>query len=147
MHKMADNCPRCGAPCQILPPEVRMIMTKVKGVPQFTRQELVNDLKAIGTPVTKKTHNNLLKVIVTYSPNIWYHLRNDYISILGLFHVRLIQPKHSNCALVSPCFNPWRQDFWPVLLPLFSYHLWTPPALKWWLNLNILHMKVKSGHT
>ncbi|KAJ8342658.1 hypothetical protein SKAU_G00325860 [Synaphobranchus kaupii] len=54
-HKMTINRPRSGAPRKILPRGVSMIMRKVRDQPRTTREELVNDLKAAGTTVTKKT--------------------------------------------------------------------------------------------
>uniref|UniRef100_A0A672SLD4 Methenyltetrahydrofolate synthase domain-containing protein n=1 Tax=Sinocyclocheilus grahami TaxID=75366 RepID=A0A672SLD4_SINGR len=40
--------------------EVRMIMRKVRDQPRTTREELVNDLKAVGTTVTKQNIGNIL---------------------------------------------------------------------------------------
>ncbi|KAJ8361138.1 hypothetical protein SKAU_G00176630 [Synaphobranchus kaupii] len=54
-HKMTINRPLSGAPRKISPRGVSMIMRKVRDQPRTTREELVNDLKAAGTTVTKKT--------------------------------------------------------------------------------------------
>ncbi len=60
-HKMTVNLPRTGAPCNISPRGVSMIMRTVKNQPRTTREDLVNDLKAAGTIVTKKTNGNTLR--------------------------------------------------------------------------------------
>ncbi len=54
------NLPRTGAPCMILPRGVSMIMRTVRNKPRTTREDLVNDLKATWTIVTKKTIGNTL---------------------------------------------------------------------------------------
>ncbi len=53
--------PQSGAPCKILAHGVRMIMRKVRDQPRTTREELVNDLKAVGTTVTKQNIGNTLR--------------------------------------------------------------------------------------
>ncbi|KAM4744516.1 uncharacterized protein FYW61_000571 isoform 1-T2 [Anableps anableps] len=60
-YKMTINRPRSGAPCKILPEGMRMIMRKVVDQPTTTREELVNDLMAVGTTVTKHTVGNTLR--------------------------------------------------------------------------------------
>ena len=59
-YKTTINRPRSGAPCKILPHGVRMITRKVRDQPRTTREELVNDLKAVGTTVTKQNIGNTL---------------------------------------------------------------------------------------
>ncbi len=54
-HKITVNLPLTGAPCKISPRGVSMIMRTVRNQPRTTREDLVNDLKAAGIVVTKKT--------------------------------------------------------------------------------------------
>ena len=57
-HKRTVNLPRSGTPCKVSPRGVAMIMRTVKNQPRTTREDLVNDLKAAETMVTKKTIGN-----------------------------------------------------------------------------------------
>ena len=59
-HKVTANLPRSGAPCKISPCGISMMMRKVRDQPSTTQEELVNDLKAVGTTVTKRTISNTL---------------------------------------------------------------------------------------
>ncbi len=59
-HKIIVNLPRSGAPCKISPRGVSMIMRTVRNQPRTTREDLVNNLKAARTIVTKKTIGNTL---------------------------------------------------------------------------------------
>ncbi len=54
-HKITVNLPQSGAPWKISPRGVSMIMRTVRNQPRTTREDLVNDPKAAGTIVTKKT--------------------------------------------------------------------------------------------
>ncbi len=60
-HKITVNLPRTGAPCNISPRGVSVIMRTVRNQPRTTREDLVNDLKAAGTIVIKKTIGNTLR--------------------------------------------------------------------------------------
>ncbi len=60
-HKITVNLPRSWAPCKISPRGVSMIMRTVRNQPRTTREDLVNDLKAAGIIVTKKTIGNTLR--------------------------------------------------------------------------------------
>ena len=59
-HKVTANLPRSGAPRKILPHGISMMMRKVRDQPSTTQEELVNDHKAVGTTVTKRTISNTL---------------------------------------------------------------------------------------
>src|SRR4029434_9525331 len=60
-HQTTVNRSRSGAPCKISPRAVSVIIRNAWDNPGTTRGELVNDLKAAGTPVTKKTIGNTLR--------------------------------------------------------------------------------------
>ena len=57
-HKVTANLPRSRAPRKILPREISMMRRKVRNQPSTTEEELVNDLKTVGTTVTKRTISN-----------------------------------------------------------------------------------------
>ena len=59
-HKVTANLPRSGAPRKISPRGISMMMRKVRDQPSTTQEELVNNLKAVGTTVTKRTISNTL---------------------------------------------------------------------------------------
>ncbi len=58
-YKTTISQPWSGAPCKILLHGVRMIMRKVS--PELHGEELVNDLKAVGTTITKQNIGNTLR--------------------------------------------------------------------------------------
>jgi transposase len=59
--KITVNHPRSGAPRKISPRAAAMTMRTVRNNPKTTREELVNDLKAAGITVTKRTISNTLR--------------------------------------------------------------------------------------
>ncbi|KAK3549402.1 hypothetical protein QTP86_001222 [Hemibagrus guttatus] len=59
--KITVNLPLSGSPSKISPRRVSMIMRTVRNQPRTAREDLVNDLKAAGTIVTKKTIGNTLR--------------------------------------------------------------------------------------
>ena len=59
-HKVATNLSQSGAPRKISPCGISMMMRKVRDQPSTTQEELVNDLKAVGTTVMKRTISNTL---------------------------------------------------------------------------------------
>ena len=60
-HKVAANLPRSGAPCKISPRGISMMMRKVRDQLSTTQEELANDMKTVGTTVTKRTISNPLQ--------------------------------------------------------------------------------------
>ena len=59
-HKVTANLLRSGASRNISPRGTSMMMRKVRDQPSTTQEELVNDLKAVGTTVTKRTISDTL---------------------------------------------------------------------------------------
>ncbi|KAL0164053.1 hypothetical protein M9458_039806, partial [Cirrhinus mrigala] len=74
-----------GAPCKISPCGVSMIMRTVRNQPRTTQEDLVNDLKAAGTIVTKKT--------------IGHKLRRDGLKSCSAHEVPLLKKGHAQAHL------------------------------------------------
>ena len=62
-HKVTANLPRSGALCKISPCGISMMMRKVRDQPRTTQEEFFNDLKAVGTTVTKRTISNTVHLL------------------------------------------------------------------------------------
>ncbi|KAL0187053.1 hypothetical protein M9458_018723, partial [Cirrhinus mrigala] len=58
--QLSKDVPLSRAPCKISPQGVSIIMRTVKNQPRTTWEDLVSDLKAAGTIVTKKIIGNTL---------------------------------------------------------------------------------------
>ena len=52
-RKITANLPRSGAPSKISPRGISMMMRKVRDQPSTTQEEIVSELKAVWTTVTK----------------------------------------------------------------------------------------------
>ena len=85
-HKVTANLPQSGAPHKISPRGISMMMRKVRDQPSTTQEEIVNNLKAVGTTVTKRTISNTLhceglksccvrKVPLLKKAHIQFHLK------------------------------------------------------------------------
>ncbi len=62
MEETQNNClPRSGVPCKISPRGISMIMRTMRNQPRTTWEDLVNDLKAAGTIVSRKIIGNTLR--------------------------------------------------------------------------------------
>ncbi|XP_035992346.1 uncharacterized protein LOC118562987 isoform X14 [Fundulus heteroclitus] len=104
-YKVTINRPRSGAPCKILPEGMRMIIRKVMDQPSTTREELVNDLMAVGTTVTKHTVGNTLR-------RLGYQFKKDSLSrehrsFSSSFGESASSPDHSLSSLFSPSSRHW----------------------------------------
>ena len=59
-HKVTVNLPWSGAPRKISPRGISMMMRKVRDQPSTTQEDVVHELKAVGTTVTKRTISNTI---------------------------------------------------------------------------------------
>ena len=80
-HKVTANLPRSGAPRKISPRGISMMMRKVRDQSSTTQEELVNDLKAVGTTVMKRTISNTLhrKVLKSWCTRKVPLLKNAHV--------------------------------------------------------------------
>ncbi|XP_016525875.1 uncharacterized protein LOC103136575 isoform X2 [Poecilia formosa] len=104
-YKMIANRPRSGAPCKILPEGMRMIIRKVVDQPTTTREELVNDLMAVGTTVTKHTVGNTLR-------RLGYQFKKDSPTradspFSSTFGVLASSPENSLSSFFPPSSRHW----------------------------------------
>ncbi len=99
-HKITVNLPRSGAPCKISPRRVSMIMRTVRNQPRTTCNDLVNDLKAAGNIVTKKTTGNTL--------------RREGLKSCSVHKVPLLKKAHVQARLkfASDSEENWVKVFW-----------------------------------
>ena len=58
-QKVTANLPRSGAPRKISPCGISMMMRNIRDQPSTTQEELFNDLKVVGTTVTKRTMKHI----------------------------------------------------------------------------------------
>ncbi len=86
--KMTVNLPRTGAPCQISPRGVSMILRKVRDQSRTTREDLVNDLKRAGTTVSTVTITNTL--------------HRHELKSCSAHNVPLLKPAHVQARLSLP---------------------------------------------
>ena len=115
-HKRTVNLPRPGAPCKISPRGIAMIMRTVRNQPRTTRDDLVNDLKAAATIVTKKTIGNIprreglkscsaRKVPLLKKAQIHAHLKfaNENMNDSEDNWVKVLWSDETKCNAVSVC--------------------------------------------
>ncbi len=132
-HNITVNLTRSGAPCKISPRGVSMIMRTVRNQPRTTREDLVNDLKAAGTIVTKKqlvTHyavKDWNPAAPTRSPCSRKHMYRHVWSLpmiqrrTGWKCCGQMRPKSSSLhQLNSPCLEEEECCLWPQRTP--SHH-------------------------
>ncbi|XP_014914708.1 uncharacterized protein LOC106964007 isoform X3 [Poecilia latipinna] len=104
-YKMIANRPRSGAPCKILPEGMRMIIRKVVDQPTTTREELVNDLMAVGTTVTKHTVGNTLRRLgYQFKKDSPTRADNPFSSTFG---VLASSPENSLSSFFPPSSRHW----------------------------------------
>ncbi|KAI4888832.1 hypothetical protein NFI96_023936 [Prochilodus magdalenae] len=105
-YNITVNRPRPGAPCKISPRGVSLIMRKAKNQPRTTREELVNDLKAAGTTVSKKPIGNTL--------------RRNGLKSCSARQVPLLKKAHVQARLkfanehINDSERDWEKVLWPT---------------------------------
>ncbi len=113
-HKITVNLPRTGASCKISPRGVSVILKTVRNQPRTTREDLVNDLKAAGTIVTKKTIGG-------------YILRSERLKSCSTRKVPLLKKAHVQARLkfANDSEENWVKVLWSdeTKIQLFGINL------------------------
>ena len=117
-YKVTANLPRSGAPRKISPRGMSMMMRKVRDQPSTTKEELVNDLKAVGTTVMKRTISNTLhreglkycctrKVPLLKKAHVQAHLKfaKEHLDDLEEALVKVMWSDETKIELDLPCLE------------------------------------------
>ncbi len=118
-HKITVNLPRSGAPCKISPRGVSVIMRTVRNQHRTTREDLVNDLKAAGTIVTKKSCSArkvplLKKAHVQACLKFANDSEENWVKVLWSDETKFELNWHQ---LNSPCLEEEECCLWPPRTP------------------------------
>lgn len=92
------------APCKILPNGVKLTITNVVDLPKTTWEEIVDDLKAVGTTVTKNSIGNTLRCDgqgppVQQGTCTCLKFASEHLNNSDLGEYPVVKPKSSSPAL------------------------------------------------